>query len=134
MLRGSGQRQTSVTKRRERNHWSRGTNREVPPDEELALFFYSSPAPGYVHLHSVHRADDRLIIKYKVIPHLTTEITAHFAFIPLGKLPDGEYRVEIERIDTSETSPPGMKIQLNVGQINRAVCTPCSFDVGMKLL
>lgn len=94
----------------------------VPSGEDVSLVFYSHPAPGYVFLDSVQRSAGRLTLKYKVIVHQTTEVTSHFALIPLGKLDPGTFTVDVVEVD-------GGGPKYDSAEAKRAVCDSCSFMV-----
>lgn len=70
----------------------------VPADKEVTLVFYNIPAPGYVHLKSVSKSDGKVTVPYEVVMHAQANVTAHFALIPLGKLPAGKLSVEITQV------------------------------------
>ncbi len=94
----------------------------MPPDEKVSLVFYSYPAPGYVHLKSVHRSESAVTVKYQVVTHRTLEATAHFALIPLGNLESGKFRVEAEEV------PPETPYR-NHKRTDRAACDSCTFTI-----
>ncbi|MEX2170300.1 MAG: hypothetical protein WD851_13385 [Pirellulales bacterium] len=67
-------------------------------DDELTLVFFSYPASYYVRLKEVKRSGREIKVLYQFEPHASVETTVHFALIPLGKLPAGDYRVDFEQI------------------------------------
>ncbi len=72
-------------------------------EADVSLVFYSYSGGGYLRIDSVETAERVITINYRFVTHFTAESTVHFALIPLGKLPEGKYRVNIEqqqRIDT----------------------------------
>jgi len=94
----------------------------MPSGEPLTLFFYSQPAPGYVHIDSARREESALKLNYKVIVHQTAESTVHFALVPIGKLLAGKFKVDI-----NELKPPTP--YRNIKKAERAVCDPCTFII-----
>jgi len=66
--------------------------------DEITLIFFSLPSNYYVRLKEVERADNQITVRYQNKPHKTAEVTVHFAMIPLGALPAGEYHVEYEQL------------------------------------
>lgn len=94
----------------------------IPADEDVSLVFYSYAAPGYVHLHSVRRSDKHVTVNYQVTVHQTSEMTVHFALIPLGKLAPGKFTVNAVEVDSGgPASDPAIK--------DRAICDSCAFVV-----
>ena len=86
-----------------------GTTRLGPPnrapaiktyavDDELTLVFFTYSASYYVRLKEVQRSGSEIKVRYQFEPHASVETTVHFALIPLGKLPAGDYRVDFEQI------------------------------------
>lgn len=90
---------------------------------ELSIIFYTRPAQRRVRLEQVQRRDGLIEIRYKFIPHGRMHITWNLALIPIGKLPPGEYRVEMVRSSGKEVQPNQLE---NESQI---VCRPFSFEV-----
>jgi hypothetical protein len=62
---------------------------------EISVIFFSLAGGQYVHLTKVEREGDTINIRYKLVPHEQKHLTRHFAIIPLGKLPKGNYKVDI---------------------------------------
>lgn len=84
----------------ERNHQSEsGTFRA---GEEMTLVFFSHPASYYVRVLKVERQGDQIAIQYEFEPHASPEVTVHFALIPLGELPAGEYQVRFEQMPMAQ--------------------------------
>jgi hypothetical protein len=77
-----------------------------PAGRDVSLVFFSHQLGSYVHIQEVHRDGSRIEIQYRFVPHRTREVTAHFAMIPLGKLPVGKYTVEILQKHRGETRGP----------------------------
>jgi hypothetical protein len=66
------------------------------------LVFFSHPSSYYARLRTVERDGNQFTVSYQFEPHLTPESTVHFALIPLGKLPAGEYRVVYRQLPIDE--------------------------------
>jgi hypothetical protein len=71
--------------------------------ESMTLVFFSHPASYYVRLRKVERNANEITVQYEFVPHGTVEVTVHFALIPLGRLPAGEYQVRFKQIALSQT-------------------------------
>jgi hypothetical protein len=74
--------------------------RIFPADTQLSLFFYSYISAYYVRLVSAEEGPNLIQIKYRAVPHSTTDSTVHFALIPLGKRSKGAVQVKIEQLPT----------------------------------
>lgn len=62
---------------------------------EVSVIFFSLVGGNYVHLTKVERDQNTIKIRYEFVSHQQKHLTRHFAIIPLGKLPKGEYKVDI---------------------------------------
>jgi hypothetical protein len=62
---------------------------------EVSVVFFTHESPYYVHLAKVTREGKGIRVEYEIVPHQTKELTIHFALIPLGELPSGDYNVDI---------------------------------------
>ena len=97
--------------------------------DNIGVVFYSHSFNQYVHLDNVKRDGKSIEIVYRFVPHETKEMTAHFALIPLGKLPAGKYRVDIVRAPMEEKfAKQGFK-RVDTPWERRVVCRPFSFTV-----
>ena len=81
----------------------------IPKGLTASVVFFSSDFGRYVHLRSVERHDNDIDIKYEFVPHKSKEVTAHFAIIPLDKLPSGTMRVNIAQAPMSAEFASGWK-------------------------
>lgn len=73
---------------------------------DLSLVFYSHMSGGYyVHLDSIERAERKIRVNYRFVAHNTGDATSHFALIPLGRLPEGKFHVEIKQVPSLKGSP-----------------------------
>jgi hypothetical protein len=95
----------------------------LPAGSEIYVAFFSYANRPYVHLHNVERQGNTIDIRWRFVPHETEETTEHFALIPLGKLSNRKYHVNIIR------SPMRQKyVDLDV-VADRKVCKSFSFSV-----
>lgn len=67
----------------------------LPQDSEVSVIFFSLEFGNYVHLTKVERDKNTINIRYEFVPHTQKHLTRHFAIIPLGKLPKGQYKVDV---------------------------------------
>lgn len=65
------------------------------PESEISIVFYTHYSNFYAHLSKVDVDGYTIEIRYQLVPHLTQDLTAHFALIPIGKLPKGDYKVKV---------------------------------------
>jgi hypothetical protein len=103
-------------------------NYTVRAGEQATLIFFSHPSSYYVRLRKVEQVENEITVRYQFEPHGSPEVTVHFALIPLGELPVGEYQVRFEQIPLAEeyreagfqpVEPDALAI----------VCRPLSFTV-----
>lgn len=99
---------------------SANPSQTVPADEEIAVFFYSREFGSYVHLESISITENTLTLTYRFVKHSTKTTEANFALIPLGKLPAGQYKVEMVQL------PVEGEHSTNLSNI---VCKPFRFSV-----
>lgn len=96
---------------------------------QVFAFFFSHSFGQYVHLDIVERRGKTIKIAYRFVPHETKQLTAHYALIPLGKLPIGKYRVDIVRLPLEEKSvEQGFKSAESEWE-GRVVCQPFTFEI-----
>ena len=95
----------------------------------ISLVFFSHSFGQYVHLDSVERREKTAKIAYRFGPHETKQLTAHYALIPLGKLPVGNYRVEIVRLPLEQKYVDQGFKPVDSQWNNRVVCQPFSFEI-----
>jgi hypothetical protein len=67
-------------------------------NKELTLVFYVHLSSNYVRIDAVERVGNEFVVPYQFITHRTYNMTFHFALVPLGKLPPGEYRIGIKQL------------------------------------
>lgn len=97
--------------------------------KEIALVFFSHAFGDYVHVKHVERRGEVIDVQYRFIPHMTKDMSQHFALIPLGSLPAGNYQVSFTQLPL----PPryATKGQTHVPQemVEWIVCKPFRFSV-----
>jgi hypothetical protein len=98
-------------------------------DANIFVVFFSHSFGQYVHLDKVERREKTIKIAYHFVPHETKQMTAHFALIPLGKLPVGKYRVDIVRLPLEQKYVEKGFKSVDSQWNNRAVCLPFSFEI-----
>jgi hypothetical protein len=64
---------------------------------DATLVFYSISWGVYVHLGEIERNGKEVTVGFHFVKHPTLMPSTHFALIPVGKLPVGKYRVNIEQ-------------------------------------
>lgn len=63
--------------------------------DDVWVAFFSYQLGVYVHLDKVERSGARVTVRWRPVYHDEQQLTNHLALIPLGKLPAGEYEVQI---------------------------------------
>jgi len=96
---------------------------------QVFVFFFSHSFGEYVHLDNVERRDKTVKIAYRFVPHATKQLTAHYAVIPIGKLPVGKYRVDFVRLPLEQKYVDKGFKSVDSQWNNRVVCLPFSFEV-----
>lgn len=94
--------------------------KEFPFGSEISVVFFSYQFGSYVHLHRVEQRNNVIEVHYRFVPHRTREMTSHFALIPLGALPSGEYTVEIIQYPLDQQITDGG---------HDIICKPFAFSV-----
>lgn len=98
----------------------------VSPDTDLSLVFFSHYTGRYVRIESVERDGNKVTIKYRFVSHPTTEVTDHFALIPIGQFVEGVGQVKIEQLPPVDGEGKPAK---PVVDPLRTVCDSFSFGV-----
>lgn len=101
----------------------------LPVDSEISILFYSYQSGYYVHLHSVSREGNNVEVQYRFVPHKSTEMTEHFALIPLGRITPGQVRVEVKQASMPEEFLRAGWTSLKPDDVKRIVCKSFSFMV-----
>jgi hypothetical protein len=70
--------------------------------DDITAIFFSYSLGSYVHIQEIERRGNLVEIRYRFTPHFTKETTSHFALIPLGQIPAGEYQVKIVKLPVAE--------------------------------
>jgi hypothetical protein len=70
---------------------------ESLPIGEVTAVFFSRQSGSSVHVYKVERHGNTVDIHYRFMPHDDSYLSEHFALIPLGRLPAGQYEVNIIR-------------------------------------
>lgn len=100
-----------------------------PVGDEMTLVFFSHPLSYYIQLTEVARTGKNITVSYKPIPHYTSESTVHFALIPLGQLPAGEYRVQFKQVGMAKEFYKAGFAPLGYEQQKKHICQTFSFTI-----
>lgn len=68
---------------------------DFPSDSEITLVFFSEPISAHVHVRKVDRHGSDIEISYALDPYVERRVSTAFAMIPVGKLPDGTFKVSM---------------------------------------
>jgi hypothetical protein len=100
-----------------------------PENSAVSIVFFSKVFDYYVHLEKVEKQGNTITIKYFFVPH-RGDGTAHFALIPLGKMPVGEIKVDAVRSPLPKMSDvAGFGAPPSTALDSIVVCRPFSFKV-----
>lgn len=102
---------------------------QFTPEDEVTAIFFSHQADKFVHLQEVSRSGNVVTIRYQFVPHAAKNLTSHFALIPLGKLPVGEYQVEIIQSPMDSKFTATRSSDVPDDEASRIVSRPFSFRV-----
>jgi hypothetical protein len=100
-----------------------------PSGSESTLVFFTHPSSYYVRLDRVTRRGNTFTVHYKAEPHYTAESTVHFALIPMGQLPAGEYQVRYEQVAMERKYLDRGFIPFSPQQQARLICRNFNFVV-----
>ncbi len=100
-----------------------------PASSKLSIVFHSLEAGSYVHLTSVERQGNRIIIHFQFVPHFTANSTSHFALIPVTDLPPGEIEVQIVQEPMKDRYGIGKGLEANPDWQEQVICKPFSFTI-----
>ncbi|HMP05934.1 MAG TPA: hypothetical protein PJ982_06250, partial [Lacipirellulaceae bacterium] len=112
-------------------------NKQAPPerlpaDGEVCAVVYTYSSQPHVKLDRVERRGNVLQVHYLMIAHGHLSNPRHLWVIPLGKLPAGEYEVELIRgpqeREAKEANDPRFPL-VPAGLEQKAVCRPFRFSV-----
>jgi hypothetical protein len=96
----------------------------------ISLVFFANQSNFYVHIQEVERKHKQIEIHYRFVQHETMEVTEHVALIPLGKLPSGQYHVEMIQAPMAQESFHLQSLSDKVA--SRIICRPFSFSVRLQ--
>lgn len=105
------------------------SNRPLPANSELTLVFFSHFAGSYVHLSAVKRQGGVIEIDFCFVPHFTSEVSSHFALIPLGKLLPGKYSVKISELPVAKPVVGADSTRLHPDWQRELICKPFEFTI-----
>src|SRR5690606_20898331 len=88
---------------------------KLPAGKPVSLVFFTHSTGRPIFVQQVNRDDQKITLRYEVGDRNTFFQSQHFALISLGKLPPGQYDVEI----TPQKEEPA----------TRNVCKSFSFNV-----
>jgi hypothetical protein len=100
-----------------------------PAKSKLSIVFHSLEAGSYVHLTSVERMDNRIIIHFQFVPHFTAVVSSHFALIPVVDLPSGKIEVQIVQEPMKDEYGVGKGLEPNAEWQEQVICKPFSFTI-----
>jgi hypothetical protein len=98
----------------------------LPANTDISLVFYAHFNSYYVGIDAVKQIGKKFIVPYQFVSHHQGNMTFHFALIPLGKLPPGEYKVEMEQLPTIDEL--GRRVE-HREDLSRNVCQSSTFHV-----
>jgi hypothetical protein len=101
----------------------------LSPRKDVTVVFFSRSSSRYVVLTRVEVIDSTVKVHYKMVPHLTKEMTVHFALIPLGELRSGEYHVEIIRQPIDNRVVEAGINPASDAYVRRVVCSSFAFEI-----
>lgn len=111
------------------------TAREVPmknwivTTEETYAAFFSKACAYRIEIERVTRRGNTIDIRYRFVPRYSPKSTIGLALIPLGKLPVGEYRVEINQAPMAQQYLDSGFEPVSAEAARNIVCQPFSFSV-----
>lgn len=97
---------------------------------DVSVVFFAYPVQPRVGLDRIELVDGKVRIHYMLLSHGSRSVSWYLALIPCGKLPPGQYRVEMVRSSAKEKEynqrefPP-----VEAGAEVHIVCRPFSFTV-----
>jgi len=84
-------------------------------------------------LKDVRQTKETVTIRYQFAPHCVSEmisanLTCHFALIPLGKMPTGDYSVNIVRLPMENKYEKNHR-PVSTGQEEKIICKSFRFSI-----
>jgi hypothetical protein len=101
-------------------------DRWMPPNTKLSLVFYEYSCGRFVHVVSAEKTGKLITVEYQLVPHITLEMTRHFALIPIGEFPPGTFQVRF--VEVPFVAPDGA-IAPPMHNVERVVSNSFSFGV-----
>ncbi len=95
----------------------------------FSLFFYSHPSAYRVEFVKVERRGMEIDVSYRFVPSYSAENSAHWALIPLGELPAGDYHVNINKLPMAQEFLDAGFQPVSEEAAKRIVCQPLDFHV-----
>jgi len=68
------------------------------PEDQLYIVWFSHSCGRYVWLRNVERTSNEYKFSYQFVAHSAAEVSPHFAIVPIGRLEEGKYHVEMHQI------------------------------------
>jgi hypothetical protein len=102
--------------------------RSFDENTDISIVFFSRDDNWYVHLQSVELQNETITINCDMVTHETQETTRHFALIPIGKLPSGEYQVDVVVSQVDRTGQP-ISRPLDKEIVNQIISGSSTFTV-----
>lgn len=99
--------------------------------KELSLGFFSYDSTWYVQLHDVFIQGKEIRVRYQFVPHQSSNITNHFALIPLKNLKQGEYEVTYKRFPMDKKYVD-LGLRRLPASIDKLICESFKFTVREK--
>lgn len=100
-----------------------------PVDSDITVVFFSHLFGDYVYVDEVERRGTKIEIRYGFIPHMSKDMSKHFALIPLSSLPAGKYQVEFIQLPLpAKYIVKGEKV-VPEDMVDWIVCKPFTFSV-----
>ena len=103
-------------------------SQSFPPNTKLSIVFFSHLFGQYVHIQRVQQRDNLFEVGYYFEPHLTKEMTFHFALIPIGDLAPGSYEVKCARLMPKKYGTDGIKAP-SVDEERKVVAQSFQFEI-----
>jgi hypothetical protein len=109
--------------RGDHDYWNR-----LPADQPISLVFFTRPIHEDVVLHHIERRGRGFNLQYRFAPSNAAEASPRLAIIPVGKLPVGDYGVEVER-SPAEAKHVSAGFEEPPPERYGDVCASCLFKV-----
>jgi len=103
-----------------------------PGDSEMSLVFFTGQSGLYVHLDEVKQSKNRFEIRYHFVTHSTFDATTHFALIPVGKLPPGNYFVSLVKGKTVAGDHIASHKEPSASRVSKTICESFEFSIKDK--